>query len=130
MSLSVCNCYQFIHEAQLSGLELLDSILSLHMDFRKYSGGVEKILDAVRHILAVQKELGLNYCTGQSSVILSLFSILTQLELEHEQYSVLNLALFLLRWKGENGIVLLPLFSCGCFCIQWLWLEKTHTIDL
>ncbi|KAL1537101.1 protein RST1 isoform X1 [Salvia divinorum] len=91
-----------IHEAQLCGLELMDSILSLHRDFCKYSGGVEKILDAVRRILAVQKDLGLNYCTGQSSVILSLFSILTQLELEHEQYSVLNLALFLLRWKGEN----------------------------
>ncbi|XP_042027868.1 protein RST1 isoform X1 [Salvia splendens] len=91
-----------IHEAQLCGLELMDSILSLHRDFCKCSGGVEKILDAVRRILAVQKDLGLNYCTGLSSVILSLFSILTQLELEHEQYSVLNLALFLLRWKGEN----------------------------
>ena len=84
----------------------MDSILSLHRDFCKYSGGVDKIIDAVRRILAIQKDLGLNYCTGQSSVILSLFSILTQLELEHEQYSVLNLALFLLRWKGENGIVL------------------------
>ncbi|XP_057788654.1 protein RST1 isoform X2 [Salvia miltiorrhiza] len=88
-----------IDEAQQCGLELLDSILLLHRDFCKYSGGVEKILDAVRHILTVQKELGLNYCTGQSSVILSLFSILTQVELEHEQYSVLSLALFLLRWK-------------------------------
>ncbi|KAH6791043.1 hypothetical protein C2S51_006049 [Perilla frutescens var. frutescens] len=91
-----------VRETQLCGLELLDAILSLHRDFHKYSGGLEKILDAVRHILVVQKDLGLDYCTGLQSVILSLFSILTQLEFEHEQYSLLNLALFLLRWKGEN----------------------------
>lgn len=99
-------CYQLVHEAQLCGLALLDAILSKHRDFRKYSGGVEKILDAARHLLAVQKELGLNYCTDLSSVMLSLFSILTQSELEHEQYSILKLALFLLKWKGEKGTVI------------------------
>ncbi|KAI3474914.1 hypothetical protein Pfo_030225 [Paulownia fortunei] len=91
-----------VHEAQLCGLALLEAILSQHRDFRKCSGGVEKILDAARHLLAVQKELGLNYCTDLSSVMLSLFPILTKSELEHEQYSILKLVLFLLRWKDEN----------------------------
>lgn len=96
-------CWQLVHEAQLCGLEILDTILSQHWDLSKYSGGVEKILDAASHLLAIQKELGLNYDTGFSSVMLSLFSILTKSELEHEQYSILKLALFLLRWKDENG---------------------------
>ncbi|KAL8475410.1 hypothetical protein ACS0TY_028171 [Phlomoides rotata] len=91
-----------VHEAQLCGLEILNAILSLHWDLSKYSGGVEKILDAASHLLAIQKELGLNYSTDFSSVMLSLFSILTQSELEHEQYSILKLALFLLRWKDEK----------------------------
>ncbi|EYU44782.1 hypothetical protein MIMGU_mgv1a000116mg [Erythranthe guttata] len=91
-----------VHEAQLCGLALLEEMLSQFRDFRSCAGGVEKIVDAARNLLAVQKDLGLSYCTGHSSVMLSLVPILTQSELEHEQYSILKLVLFLLRWKGEN----------------------------
>ncbi|KAK4417800.1 protein RST1 [Sesamum alatum] len=91
-----------VHEAQLCGLELLDAVLLQHRDFSKCSGGVEKILDVTRHLLVAQKELGLNYVTELSSLLLSLFPILVQSELEHEQYSILKLVLFLLRWKNEN----------------------------
>ncbi|KAK6155216.1 hypothetical protein DH2020_009464 [Rehmannia glutinosa] len=91
-----------VHEARLCGFALLEAILSQNRNFRKCSCGVEKILDAARHLLAVQKELGLNYSANLSSVMLSLFEILTQSDLEHEQYTTLKLVLFLLRWKYEN----------------------------
>ncbi|PIN21822.1 hypothetical protein CDL12_05455 [Handroanthus impetiginosus] len=91
-----------VHEVQLCGLALLEAILLQHRDFSKCSGGLEKILEVARHLLMVQKELGLNYATELSSVLLSLFPILTQSELEHEQCSILRLILFLLRWKSEN----------------------------
>ncbi|XP_011098433.1 protein RST1 [Sesamum indicum] len=91
-----------VHEAQLCGLALLEAVLLQHRDFAKCSGGVEKILDVTRHLLAIQKELGLNYVTELSSLMLSLFPILVQSELEHEQYSILKLVLFLLRWKNED----------------------------
>ncbi|XP_073159165.1 protein RST1 isoform X2 [Henckelia pumila] len=91
-----------VREAQLCGLALVEAILLLHTDFRKCSGGVEKIIDASRHLLAVQKELNLNYMVEFSSVMLSLLPILMQSELEHEQYPVLKLVLFLLRWKSER----------------------------
>ncbi|KAL9157510.1 hypothetical protein ABFS82_08G008700 [Erythranthe guttata] len=91
-----------VHEAQLCGLALLEEMLSQFRDFRSCAGGVEKIVDAARNLLAVQKDLGLSYCTGHSSVMLSLVPILTQSELEHEQYSILKLVLFLLRWKENH----------------------------
>ncbi|KAL3813814.1 hypothetical protein ACJIZ3_015082 [Penstemon smallii] len=91
-----------VQEAQLCGLALLDAVLSQQQDFRKCSGGVEKILDVSRNLLGVQKELGLYYVADLSSVMLSLFPTLIHSELEHEQYSVLKLILFLLRWKSEN----------------------------
>lgn len=108
-------CCQLVHEAQLCGMALLEEIILQFRDFRKCAGGVEKILDAARHLLAVQKELGLSYCAGHSSLMLSLFSILTQSELEHEQYSVLKLVLFLLRWKGENGTIISCRYSLLVF---------------
>ncbi|XP_073296090.1 protein RST1 [Primulina huaijiensis] len=91
-----------VREAQLCGLALVEAILLLHTDFRNCSGGVEKNLDASRRLLGVQKELNLNYMAEFSSVMLSLFPILVQSELEHEQYPVLQLVLFLLRWKNER----------------------------
>lgn len=96
---------QLVEEAQLCGVELLEAILSLHGDFRPYSSGVEKILEVLWRVLAVQKELGLNYITELKSVILSLFIIFIQSELEHEQYSIVKLVLYLLRWKNENGMI-------------------------
>lgn len=116
LTISSClnsQCWQLVREAQLCGLEFLDAILSQYWDLSKYSSGVEKILDAASHLLTIQKELGLNYGTGFSSVVLSLFSILTQSELEHEQYSILKLVLFLLRWKDEKGTL--------SFATVYLW---------
>ncbi|KAL6551467.1 hypothetical protein OROGR_007621 [Orobanche gracilis] len=91
-----------VDEAQSCGLALLEAVLLQNRQFRFFSGGVERILDAARHTLVVQKELGLNYSTDLSLVMLSLFEFLTQSELEHEQNTILQLVLFLLRWKYES----------------------------
>ncbi|KAA8530205.1 hypothetical protein F0562_004914 [Nyssa sinensis] len=92
-----------VHEAQLCGVELLETILSSCTDLHKHSGGVEAIFEISKPLLFVQKELGLSYIPELSSAILSLFFALTQSELEHEQLSILKLLLFLLKWKSENG---------------------------
>ncbi|KAL6552953.1 hypothetical protein OROGR_006795 [Orobanche gracilis] len=91
-----------VDEAQSCGLALLEAALLQTRQFRYCSGGVERILDAARHILVVQKELGLNYSADLFLVMLSLFEFLTQSELEHEQNTILKLVLFLLRWKYES----------------------------
>ncbi|KAL3624271.1 hypothetical protein CASFOL_033087 [Castilleja foliolosa] len=91
-----------VDEARSCGLALLEAVLSQNRNFRYCMGGIEKILDAARHILVVQKELGFNCSSDLSLVMLSLFEFLTQSELEHEQYTILKLVLFLLRWKYEN----------------------------
>ncbi|XP_059670118.1 protein RST1 [Cornus florida] len=93
-----------VFEAQLCGVELLETILSC-TEHHKHSDGHEVIFDISKRLLSVQKELSLSYIHELSSAILSLFMALTQSELEHEQLSILRLLLFLLKWKNENEYV-------------------------
>lgn len=90
-----------IIEAQLCGVELLETVLSLHTSPNKHTG-VEPILEVLKHLLAVQADLELSYVPRLSSAILSLFIILVDTDLEHEQLSILDFFYFLLKWKGEN----------------------------
>ncbi|XP_061373555.1 protein RST1 isoform X2 [Gastrolobium bilobum] len=55
-----------------------------------------------RRLLCVQKDLGLRWVPGLSSTMVSLFTILVQSELEHEQISILKLLLLILKWKYDN----------------------------
>ncbi|XP_028069666.1 protein RST1 isoform X6 [Camellia sinensis] len=96
---------QLVHEAQLFGVELLETIFSLSPAHHKHSGGVEPIVEVSKCLVCVQKELGLSYIPELSTVILSLLVTLIQTELEHEQLSILKLLLFLLKWKSENDAV-------------------------
>lgn len=96
---------QLISEAQLCGFELLETILSLCLFHHKHFGWIEPIAELARRVLFVQKDLGLQYVTKVSSVMLPLFVIFIQLELEHEQLSVLKLLHFLLKWKYGDGMV-------------------------
>ncbi|CAN4082408.1 unnamed protein product [Withania somnifera] len=91
-----------IHEVQLCGVELLDAMLSLCTD-PKHSSSIENILEVSRRILIVQKDLGLSYMPELSTIMQSLFMVLVQSELEHEQFLEVKLILFLLKWKNENG---------------------------
>ncbi|KAF4381599.1 hypothetical protein F8388_021227 [Cannabis sativa] len=81
-----------IAEAQLCSLEL-------------YSYWIEPITEVSRRLFSVQKELGFQYMPKLSSATLSLFIILIQSELDHEQLSVLKLLHFLFKWKHENESV-------------------------
>ncbi|MCD7462940.1 hypothetical protein HAX54_049652, partial [Datura stramonium] len=90
-----------LHEVQLCGVELLDAMFSLCTN-PKHTSSIENILEVSRRILIVQKDLGLSYMPELSTVTLSLFMVLVQSELEHEQFLEVKLILFLLKWKNEN----------------------------
>ncbi|XP_060192465.1 protein RST1 isoform X2 [Lycium barbarum] len=90
-----------LHEVQLCGVELLDAMFSLCTN-PKHMSSIENILEVSRRILIVQKDLGLSYIPELSTVMLSLFMVLPQSELEHEQFLEVKLILFLLKWKNEN----------------------------
>ncbi|RDX62949.1 Protein RST1, partial [Mucuna pruriens] len=91
-----------ITEAQLCAVEFLETILSLSTCLQWHPGGHEPICELLRHLLSVQKDLGLPWVPGLSSTIVSLFTIIVQSELEHEQISILKLLLLILKWKYDN----------------------------
>ncbi|KAJ4834185.1 hypothetical protein Tsubulata_018875 [Turnera subulata] len=92
-----------VTEAQLFGVELSETILSLLAHVDGPSSGRELIIELVKRLFVVQKDLALQYIAEISSAVLSLFVVLIQSEVEHEQLSLLKLLIFLMRWKGENG---------------------------
>lgn len=71
-------------------------------------------------LLTVQKDIGLPWLPGLSSIILSLFIIIVQSELEHEHISILKLLLFILKWKCDSGM----------FSITALILKSMHSCKL
>lgn len=82
-------------------MELLDVMFSLCTN-PKHTSSIENILEVSRRILIVQKDLGLSFIPELSTITLSLFMVLMQSELEHEQFLEVKLVLFLLKWKHEN----------------------------
>ncbi|XP_069150656.1 protein RST1 isoform X5 [Solanum lycopersicum] len=90
-----------LHQVQLCGVELLDVMFSLCTN-PKHTSSIENILEVSRRILIVQKDLGLSFIPELSTITLSLFMVLMQSELEHEQFLEVKLVLFLLKWKHEN----------------------------
>ncbi|KAM3286727.1 protein RST1 isoform X1 [Capsicum chacoense] len=90
-----------LHEVQLCGVELLDAMFFLCTN-PKHTSSIENILEVSRHILIVQKDLGLSYTPELSTITLALFMVLVQSELEHEQFLEVKLILLLLKWKNEN----------------------------
>lgn len=97
------SCQQLVTEAQMSGVELLGTVLSLCTSPHRHSGGVQPIVEQLKRVLVVQYDLSLQYRPELSSVILSLFAILLDSELEHEQLCMLKFLLFLVNWKSETG---------------------------
>ncbi|KAE8021495.1 hypothetical protein FH972_007379 [Carpinus fangiana] len=93
---------QLVNKAQLCGVELSGTVLSLCTCNHRHSGGKEPLVEPVKRLMFVQKDLGLQYVPELSSSVLSLFVILVQSELEHDQLSILKFFHFLLKWKYEN----------------------------
>ncbi|PIA29308.1 hypothetical protein AQUCO_06100078v1 [Aquilegia coerulea] len=90
------------NEVQLCGVELVETLLSFYSDLDKHFNGKESIVELSKRLLHVQKQLGLHYFPELSSVLTSLFIILSQAEFEHEQLSIMKLSFFLLKWESEN----------------------------
>ncbi|XP_043707046.1 protein RST1 isoform X3 [Telopea speciosissima] len=97
---------QATKDAQLCSVKLLETLLSFYTDFHNLSGGSELIFKLSKSVLLIQKELRLPYIPEELlSVKMSLFLILTRAEFEHEQLSVLKLAVILLKWKTEHEYI-------------------------
>lgn len=93
------------------GVQLVDTVLLLCASPHVQNTEQETVIESLRHLLAVQKDLGLTYSRDLSLVVLSLVFMLAKSSVEHEQLAILKLLLFLLKWKSENGIPVLHL-SC------------------
>lgn len=94
-----------IEDAQRCSAELLSMLFSVcAYHHEKAKGHVEAIIDVSRHLLMVQKELGLPYIYEFVKIVVSTSIILPQLEFEHEQLSVLNFLIVLMEWKVEGSI--------------------------
>ncbi|KAK7356865.1 hypothetical protein VNO80_16145 [Phaseolus coccineus] len=91
-----------ITEAQLCAVEFLETILSLSTCLQWHPGGHEPVCELFMRLLTVQKYIGLAWLPGLSSTIVSLFIIIVQSELEHEQISILKLLLLILKWKYDS----------------------------
>ncbi|WCJ21056.1 ARM repeat superfamily protein [Euphorbia peplus] len=89
-------------EAQLLGVELSEILLSQLTSQCGHSGDSEPIIELVKRLFLIQKDLNMCFIPELSSSVLSLFTILVQSELEHEQLSVLRLLIFLFKWKSRN----------------------------
>lgn len=106
-------CQQLITEAQLCAIEFLGTVLSLLTCLQWHSGGHEPIFELSRRLLSVQKDLGLRWEPDLSTTMVSLFTILVQSELEHEQISISKLLLLILKWKYDKGefSIAIPIFG-------------------
>ncbi|XP_026387269.1 protein RST1-like isoform X3 [Papaver somniferum] len=91
------------NETQLCGVELLGILLSLCNDRDKRMTRKESVIELAKRLLVVHKELQLQFEPELLSAMVSLFLILGQAELEHEQLCILKLSLFMLNWKRENA---------------------------
>ncbi|XP_020572456.1 protein RST1 isoform X2 [Phalaenopsis equestris] len=89
--------------AQRCSLEVVSMLLSICAYFhRKPLGQVERVIEIARHLLLAQKELGLHYVFDFVNIVVSASVILTQVEFEHDQLSVLKLLILLMEWKTQE----------------------------
>lgn len=92
------------------GVQFVDAVLFLCASPHSQTNEQESVIETLKHLLAVQKDLGLPYSRDLSLVVLSLVFMLSKSSVEHEQLSILKFLLFLLKWKNENGISVAPSF--------------------
>ncbi|KAK6928380.1 Focadhesin/RST, DUF3730 [Dillenia turbinata] len=93
---------KMVHEARTCGLQLLETILLPCINLHRHSAMSEAVVELVRSVLMVQKELGLPYMPEFASATASLFIALVQSDIEHEQLSILKVLLLIFQWKSEN----------------------------
>lgn len=102
--------------AQKCCVELLEILLPLCYVQSKPFGVTETILQLVKRLLLMQKELDLKFSPEFCSVFVSISYVLSQAEFEHEHLAGLKLLLFLTDWRFQSGLslycYLLLLGSC------------------
>ncbi|CAA6661191.1 unnamed protein product [Spirodela intermedia] len=95
-------------EAQLCRVELLETLLSICTDLHKPYRWITMVELSMR-LLVSQRELALPYLPEFSSAAVSLSVILSQVEFEHEQLTILKLLIFLREWISEESAFYTPL---------------------
>lgn len=112
-------------------MELLEIFLPLCYVQSKAFGVTETILQLVKRLLLVQKELNLKFSPEFYSVFVSISYVLSQAEFEHEQLAGLKLLLFLTEWRFQSGLFLCIvifsfLFTTKTTHNESLFLENPH----
>ncbi|CAA7397551.1 unnamed protein product [Spirodela intermedia] len=88
-------------EAQLCRVELLETLLSICTDLHKPYRCITMVELSMR-LLVSQRELALPYLPEFSSAAVSLSVLLSQVEFEHEQLTILKFLIFLREWISEE----------------------------
>jgi hypothetical protein len=107
-------------------VQLVDGVLFLCASPHVQTTEQESVIESLKHLLAVQKDLGLAYSHDLSLVVLSLVFMLAKSTVEHEQLCILKFLLFLLKWKTESGIFVSPSFYSlpSCYVCIFLLTEN------
>ncbi|PKA49872.1 hypothetical protein AXF42_Ash004414 [Apostasia shenzhenica] len=106
-------------DAQRCSLEVLSMLLSVCASLKwKLQGQVEPVLGLCNHLLGVQKALGLPYTFEMVNIVVSASVVLTHVDLEHEQISILKLLNLLMEWKNKE----LSNKSASCYFREELFL--------
>ncbi|EOA23150.1 hypothetical protein CARUB_v10016560mg [Capsella rubella] len=109
-----------VTEVHLLGVQLVDGVLLLCSSPHVQTTEQEPVIESLKHLLAVQKDLGLPYLPDLSLVVISLVFMLAKSNVEHEQLSILKFLLSLLKWKTENEN--LSVKDAGCSSVESLLL--------
>ncbi|KAJ1684988.1 hypothetical protein LUZ63_016378 [Rhynchospora breviuscula] len=98
------NIQATMSKAQRCCVELLEIFLPLCYVQGKPFGVTETILQLVKQLLSMQKELNLKFSPEFNSVFISISYVLSQAEFEHDQLAGLKLLLFLTEWRFQSDL--------------------------
>ncbi|KAL9224942.1 hypothetical protein vseg_000919 [Gypsophila vaccaria] len=104
-----------VREAQLAGVKLLDTLLTLCLGFESVSIGSKPILQLSRRLLSDHRELALRPVSDLFQPMSSLLVILSHVELEDEQLFIVDFLGFILKWKveGETSVTRATFNHCA-----------------
>ncbi|KAJ3700903.1 hypothetical protein LUZ61_004608 [Rhynchospora tenuis] len=98
------NIQSTMSKARRCCVELLEIFLPLCYLQGKPFGVTETILQLVKRLLSMQKELNLKFSPEFNSVFISISYVLSQAEFEHDQLAGLKLLLFLTEWRFQSDL--------------------------
>ncbi|KAH9602275.1 hypothetical protein KSS87_015436 [Heliosperma pusillum] len=101
-------------EAQLAGIQLLDHLLNISMEFENRYIASKPIISLSRRLLSDHKKLGLRFVPELFQPVRYLFIILAHLELEDEKLFILEFLAFIIKWdvQDDNAVSKAAFDSC------------------